>query len=379
MKEKDKSATCLFFDVAVIAEPLDGVGEGFASRGLWEAEFADGFGWVEEHFVGGHADAGEGGLGRLAGEFGFGFVEVGGNEREGVGDAEFWGGNAGQFREDFEGFVHGPIALGIAEYVAFADSPFLGGEDVADGDIADVDPVEAGVEVGGHFAVEEVDDDAAGGGGFDVAGADGSAGIDDDDGGALGGEFAGNDFGAPLGELVVVAHLGFGNGSRFVCGCDLAVDFPGQTDAADGAGVDDSGTAGFGGGFDDVAGAVDVGGIHGSVVAEPEMIAGGDVEAPVAAAHGEGVGRTVADIAIDPFEVDALEAAKVAVGAEESLHMVSSSDQFMDKIGTDEAGSACDEAVHISFNITKDSPNIFWERTLNAVGLMEGIKICSQM
>jgi hypothetical protein len=59
--------------------------------------------------------------------------------------------------------------------------------------------------------------------------------------------------------------------------------------------------------------------------------------------------------------------------------VVSPSDQFMDKIGADEAGSACDEAVHINFNITKVSPNIFWERTLNAVGLLEGIKICSQM
>ena len=132
-------------------EELDGaepqfVGEGLAGRGLGEAEFADGFGGVEKHFVLRHADAGDGGLGRFAGDFGFGFVDVGSHPGHGVGDFEFRRGDAGDVLEDGEGMFHGPVAFGVAQNVAFADAAFFGGKNVADGDVADVDPVEAGVD-----------------------------------------------------------------------------------------------------------------------------------------------------------------------------------------------------------------------------------------
>jgi hypothetical protein len=331
----------------VVAEPLDGVGEGLFGRGLGDAEFADGFGGVEEHFVFGHADAGKGGFGRFAGDAGSGFVNVSGHEGDGVGDLEFGGGQAGDFLENGEGLFHGPVAVGIAENIALAKAAFFGGKNVADGDVADMDPVEAGIEVGGHLAVEEIDDDLAGGGGLDVAGTDGGAGIDDDDGSTLGGKFAGDDFGAPLGNLVVIAHLRLGDGRGFVGGSDGAVGFLGQTDATDGAGIDDAGTAGLGGGLDDVTGALHVGGVHGGVVAEPEVVAGGDVKAPIAAAHGGGVGGRIGDIARDTLEIEALGTAEVTVGAQKCLDAMAASDQFVDKIGSDEARSAGDEAVHI--------------------------------
>ena len=71
-----------------------------------------------------------------------------------------------------------------AEDVAFAGASDVGveGVGVGAGDFGDVDEVEAGVDVGGEFFVEEVDDDAAGWRGFDVGGADGGGGVEDDDG-----------------------------------------------------------------------------------------------------------------------------------------------------------------------------------------------------
>src|ERR1051325_9399836 len=133
----------IFLRVAIFTEPIDGVGEGLLGRGLGKAEFADGFGGVEETFVFCHADATDGGFGRAAGDFGNGFVHEGGGVGDGVGDAHFGRGDGGEFLENFESLLEGPIAFGVAEDVAFADAATFGGEDVADGDVADVDPVEA--------------------------------------------------------------------------------------------------------------------------------------------------------------------------------------------------------------------------------------------
>jgi len=52
---------------------------------------------------------------------------------------------------------------------------------VGAGHFGNVDEIQAGIHVGGEFAVEEVDEDAAGGRGFGVVGADGGGGVEDDD------------------------------------------------------------------------------------------------------------------------------------------------------------------------------------------------------
>ena len=54
----------LVFQIAIRPEPLDRVAKGFAGIGLGEAEFADGFGGIEKHFVFGHANAGDWRFGR---------------------------------------------------------------------------------------------------------------------------------------------------------------------------------------------------------------------------------------------------------------------------------------------------------------------------
>ncbi|EEF62981.1 Tetratricopeptide TPR_2 repeat protein [Pedosphaera parvula Ellin514] len=163
----------------------------------------------------------------------------------------------------------------------------------------------------------------------------------------------GNDFGTPFGELVMVAHLGFGNGSRFVGGDDGAIDFPGQADAANSAGINYAGAAGFSSRLDDVSSALDVGGIHEGIVLKPEMVAGGDMKTPIAAAHGGGVGGRIRDIAGDAFEINALEAAEVGIGTQQCLDTMAVSDQFVDKVGANKTRGAGDKTIHIERLITK--------------------------
>ena len=54
--------------------------------------------------------------------------------------------------------------------------------------------------------------------GLTSRGPTGALGLTMTTGSAFGGQFAGDDFGPPFGELVMVAHLRFGDGSGFVGG-----------------------------------------------------------------------------------------------------------------------------------------------------------------
>ena len=186
------------FYTAIFSEPVNGVTEGLFGRGLGQAQFTDGLGRVEKHFVGGHANAGEWGFGWFVRDCGDGLIYICREEGKAVGDPEFRSWNASDFLEKGEGLFHGEVALGVAENVALADAAFFRGKNVADGDIVDVDPIEAGVEVGGHFAIEKINDDLTGGRGFDIARADGRGGIDDDDGDALSRKFERNYFRVPF-------------------------------------------------------------------------------------------------------------------------------------------------------------------------------------
>ena len=69
----------------------------------------------------------------------------------------------------------------VAQDVAAAGPPALQREAVAGGDVADVNQVEAGVNVGGHAAGQEVGDDAARRGGGVVARPDGRGRVDHHD------------------------------------------------------------------------------------------------------------------------------------------------------------------------------------------------------
>src|SRR3954462_1532661 len=211
--------------------------------------------------------------------------------------------------------LEGPIACGVAEDVAFADAAAFGGEYVADGDIANMDPVQAGVEEGGEFALQEIDNDLAGGGWFDIARANGGAGVDDDDG-MIFCEFERDLFGLPFGAFVMIAHLRFGIGGGFVGWGDGSIFFDSKADATDGAGVNDARTSSGACGRENVVCAFDVGGIHGRVVAQPEVITGGDVAAPIAVLQAAAEGGFVEDVVFDHLVIGAGEAATIAIGAQ---------------------------------------------------------------
>ena len=61
----------------------------------------------------------------------------------------------------------------------------LRGEEMAAGDIADINQIEAGVHIGRHFALQEIDDNFSCWCGFDIPWANGGGRIDNDDRQAL--------------------------------------------------------------------------------------------------------------------------------------------------------------------------------------------------
>ena len=151
-------------------------------------------------------------------------------------------------------------------------------------------------------------------------------------------------------------------------GSDAAVDFLGQTDATDGAGVNDAGAAGFGGGFDDIAGALHVGGIHRRVISQPKMIAGRDVKTPIAAAHG---GRSMCRVRRHRrrrVRNQRLRGRGDRCWAQQCLDPMAARDQFVDEVGADKAGGAGDKTFHIEHLIAKErGRKAFEQKELNAL------------
>src|SRR4051794_20393897 len=162
-----------------------------------------------------------------------------------------------------------------------------------------MDPVEAGIEIGRHGAVEEIDNYLAGRSRFDVTRANGRAGVYDHDWASLRREFASHHFRLPFAALVVIAHLRVGDGSLFISGLDASSDTLGQADTADGAGINNAGTPGFNGGFDDIASAFDIGGVHRPIILEPETIAGGHMKTPIAPFKPGAERGAIGDVALD--------------------------------------------------------------------------------
>ena len=192
-----------------------------------------------------------------------------GGQRHEIRDPHFRRGHAANFFEHAERLLHRPIPFGVAEDVALADAPFFRGEDVADGNVAHMHPVQTCVQIGRHFTVQEIDDHLPGRRRLHIARADRCARIDDDHRRALGRQFARGYFGSPLGELIMVAHLGFRHRRRFVRGCHDAVDFLRQANAADGAGINDARTARGDGGFDHVSRTLNIRRVHRRVITQP--------------------------------------------------------------------------------------------------------------
>ena len=144
----------------------------------------------------------------------------------------------------------------------------------------------------------------------------------------------------------MVAHLGFRHRRRFVRGRQDAVNLLRQTDASDGAGIDNARAAGSDGGLDHVSRAFDVRRIHRRVITQPEMVTCGDVEAPITAVHRSDKFLAVAYVAIDAFEVGAFQSAQIACRPQQRLHWMAEGEQFVNKVCTDETRRPRDKASH---------------------------------
>ena len=90
------------------------------------------------------------------------------------------------------------LPLRVAENVAFAKLPLFRRENVPDGHVADMHPVQSGVEIRRQFAVQKIHDHLAGRRRLHIARADGRGGIDDDDGQPLMRQFHGHLFRLPF-------------------------------------------------------------------------------------------------------------------------------------------------------------------------------------
>src|SRR5580698_11258504 len=144
-----------------------------------------------------------------------------------------------------------------------------------------INKIEASVNICRKFAVKKIDNDAAGGGGFHVAGADGGGRVEHHHFLALVGGFERFLLGKELGALVMPDHVGERDGRVLVD--DGAVGLESHRRYA--GGVDDTPDALFAGDTQQLAGTVYIGGIHLLRIAHPEAIVGGNMEDEVAIAH----------------------------------------------------------------------------------------------
>ena len=148
------------------------------------------------------------------------------------------------------------------------------GRQVAAGDIASIDHIQAGVQIRRHRAPQEINDDLPRRRRLAVALADRRGGIDDDDGKSLGRKFQGNLLGQVFGAFVGSFHLRKRYSRVFVAPFTIG----GQADAADGRSVDDPFDAGVSGGLKNVPGPFDIGGENLGGVRRPQPIISGDVK-----------------------------------------------------------------------------------------------------
>src|SRR5262249_22177573 len=130
------------------------------------------------HFLFGHADAVEWDARRFAGELRPRGAARAGTVCDGIRETDSWGfasRNRSELLKDL-----GESEIFGTEDVALADAPPIRGEEMSFGCIAHVHYVQSGVNEGGHVAIQEVEDDFAGGSWLHVVIADGGGGVHDD-------------------------------------------------------------------------------------------------------------------------------------------------------------------------------------------------------
>ena len=149
--------------------------------------------------------------------------------------------------------------------------------------------------------------------GFTSRGPTGAAGIDNNDGQTFARKIHGDFLRQPFRIFVMIGQLRHGDLCKFVRRSGHAPDGGRQPNAPDGACVNNALATGFAGGFDDVARALDVCGVHRFVIAQPQMIARRGVKTPMTAFDFTFQQFTVTHVARHTLELQTSESAQITV------------------------------------------------------------------
>ena len=93
-------------------------------------------------------------------------------ESNAVRHAHFWRGHAGDFLQAQRMLLSSSNFLRRCREYSVRPAAFFGRQNMADCNVADMNPIQTGVEVRRHFAIQKIDNDLAGWRGFDIARSD---------------------------------------------------------------------------------------------------------------------------------------------------------------------------------------------------------------
>src|SRR5579883_3332174 len=141
-----------------------------------------------------------------------------------------------------------------AKNIPLAGTPPLAGQQMTFGGVARVDDVQAGVDEGGHLAVEEIEDGLSGGGRLHIVVAHRRRRIDDHNRKPAARKLQRRLLGQKFRALISAGHVGQRNGCIFI-----AQALAGDADATDRAGVDHTFDPGAFGGFQQCTRAIHIG------------------------------------------------------------------------------------------------------------------------
>src|SRR5882724_1291395 len=328
-----------FGDVAVGFVPAHGAFERSGDRAGLETQFALRARTIHEHHVARDFYAFDRNAWFAPEEPRENRTGIGYTQGETVGNFQFGRGQTGNLRKRVEHVLQREILP--TEQIAFSDFPFFGDEQVTGGAIFDANKIEAGLDIAGHFAVQEIEDDFSGGRGLPVPRADGRGGHGDDDGQPAFRGAEGFLFREPFRTLVVADHL-FELGVREFIGMLGAI----YGDGGHGAGVDELLDARALCGVQKIFCAADVRIVDVLLAPGPQAVIRGDVEDALDVFHGAIERGGIAQVSGDIFEREIGNGAIGTGGAHEHADVIAARNELARNVTAQKSSRSCDQRGH---------------------------------